>query len=113
MFIEVLNPFKTQLVVCKILFALGELQLALKGEMDRFIREPYYSAGERKMVRQSDHQDEEADRHMPERAATRRYDAMERAFEAAAKAARKRRREGALETLYIVGSNGGGRHASA
>ncbi|KAK9443864.1 hypothetical protein MAN_10845, partial [Metarhizium hybridum] len=64
----------------------------------------------RKMVRQSDHKEEDAARQMLERVAKRRHNAMKRAFEAAAKAARKRRLEGILEPLYIVDSIGGGRH---
>ncbi|KAF5133824.1 hypothetical protein E5D57_004451 [Metarhizium anisopliae] len=130
--------------------ALGELQPALKSEMDRFIRGALVQSTElrqamrdlsrtrmaeelrkkrkacrnrplqhggvimvadgRKMVRRSDHKEEEAARQMLDRVAMRRHNAMKRAFEAAAKAARKRRLAGALKPLYIVDSNGGGRH---
>jgi hypothetical protein len=130
--------------------AIGELQPALKSEMDRFIRGALVQSTElrqtmrdlsrtrmaeglrkqrkagrnrplqhggvitvangRKMVTQSDHKEEEVARQVLKRAATRRHNAMKRAFEATAKAARKRRLEGALEPLYVVDSIGGGRH---
>ena len=130
--------------------ARGELQPALKSEMDRFIRGALVQSTElrqtmkdlsrtrmaeelrkkrktgrnrplqhggvitvadgREMVRRSDHkEEEEAATQMLDRVATRRHNAMKRAFEAAAEAARKRRLEGALKPLYIVDSNGGGR----
>lgn len=64
----------------------------------------------RKTARRSDRKEGEAARQMLDRVAKRRHNAMKRAFEAAAKAARKRRLEGPLKPLYIVDSNGGGRH---
>ena len=59
-------------------------------------------ANGRKMVARSDHKEEAAARQVLERAATRRHNAMKRAFGATAKAARKRRLEGALEPLYTT-----------